>query len=169
MLRFFYFGCFMIAALSPDHKIWAEINQLGWIERVKIVSEGIELDAKLDTGADHCSLHARNLKFFEKNGEQYVRFRVRNRKGEQAVIEQPVVREASIKRIAGSSHTRPVVRMTLCIGDSYREVDVNLADRTDFSYPMLIGRSFLAGNSLVDSSRTYTRAPECDLPSSEQK
>jgi len=138
-------------------------NVLGWIERAKIHPGGIQLDAKLDTGADNCSLHARNIEYFMKGSIEHVRFKVRNRRGEEATIEKPVYREASIKRVEGDAHVRPVIRMYVCVGSKYREVDVNLADRSDFSFPMLIGRSFLSGNAIVDSSRTYLQQPSCDF------
>jgi hypothetical protein len=47
------------------------------------------------------------------------------------------------------------------LGDFYREAEVNLVDRSGFNYQMLIGRSFLAGNLIVDPSIKYTTKPIC--------
>ena len=41
------------------------------------------------------------------------------------------------------------------------EEEVNLADRTNFDYQMLIGRSFLSGNVLIDPSLQYSFEPNC--------
>ena len=48
---------------------------------------------------------------------------------------------------------RPVVAIKICLGSTVKEVEVNLVDRSGFGYPILIGRSFLAGDFLVDASR----------------
>ena len=41
------------------------------------------------------------------------------------------------------------------------EEEVALADRNHLDYEMLIGRSFLAGNVIVDPSKTFTIEPSC--------
>jgi hypothetical protein len=137
--------------------------KMGWIERVSILPAEIVLHAKLDTGADHCSLHARNVKYFWKDNREWVRFNVRERKNQEFTLEFPVQRFAKIKRIDKSSQRRPVVRLLLCVGTRFMEVDVNLVDRSNFAFPVLIGRGFLAGNIIIDSSKTYTMDPECQL------
>ena len=38
---------------------------------------------------------------------------------------------------------------------------MNLVDRKGFLYPMLIGRSFLKENIVVDATLTFTREPVC--------
>lgn len=139
---------------------------VGWIEKVEIAGAGIILHAKLDTGADHSSLHAKSIEQFEKKKQTWVRFEVRNRYGETKVIEARTHRWAKIKRIMGKSQERIVVRLGLCLGHQFMEVDVNLVDRSNLSFPMLVGRGFLAGNVIVDSSKSYTSEPSCSEKSS---
>ena len=83
-------------------------------------------------------------------------------------MERPVVRTVRIKRHAGRSLERPVVLLSICVGSVHKEVEVNLVDRSRFQYPLLLGRSFLEGDLLVDSARRYTLAPACAVRSSEQ-
>lgn len=139
-------------------------REFGWIERVKISPGNIELHAKLDTGADHCSLHAKDLHFFKKGGKRFARFSVRNREGKEVALELPTYRTATIKRVDGDSDRRPVVQLFVCLGEQFMQVDVNLADRSDFAYPMLVGRSFLAGNVVVNPAKTFTSRPTCNFP-----
>ena len=47
--------------------------------------------------------------------------------------------------------------MWVTVGDSRSRIDVNLADRSGFEYPMLIGRNFLTDTMIVDVSRHHTR------------
>jgi hypothetical protein len=135
----------------------------GWIERVRIVDVDFEVRAKLDTGAKHSSLNATGLVEFERDGEAWVRFRVVNWKNEEVEIERPLLRTAKIKRHFVDSQNRPVIELTLCVGSLARKVEVNLVDRGRFNYPLLVGRSFLAGGIQVDAARRYAQPPSCGV------
>ena len=134
---------------------------LGWIEKVVIHPYEFPLHAKLDTGADFCSLGATEIKRFKRGGKSFASFKVRNRNGAEISMEAPVIRTTRIKRLRGSAQERLVVRLNICLGAHQMEVDVNLIDRSNFSYRMLIGRNFLSGNVIVDSSSTYLSDPVC--------
>jgi len=135
---------------------------IGWLEYVQIAPQGITMDAKIDTGADNSSLHADNIQMFDKSGEQWVRFNVENTRGEVARFELPVKRMAYIKRRGGGDPiARPVVNMGLCVGTRYKQADINLADRSNFEYRMLIGRSYLEDSFLVNVSKAHTADPQC--------
>jgi len=136
-------------------------QMFGWVEKVHIKEAGFSIQAKLDTGADSSSIHATNVEEFTKDGEKWVRFRVRNHLGESAMIESAVEREALIKSHAGKSHRRYVVRLGLCLGDIFQEEDVNLVNRTKFDYRFLVGRSFLNGNALIDPAVMFLKSPSC--------
>ena len=54
------------------------------------------------------------------------------------------------------------VRLDVCLAGKRLEGRVNLADRSRFLYPALIGRNLLeTGGFLVDSEQTFTREPGC--------
>lgn len=150
---------------SKETKLSDKVQKdvLGWIEKVKVFPGNLLLHAKLDTGADFCSLGTPDIQTFKKGGKRYARFLVRNRAGEERKIVAEIVRTTKIKRINGNSSKRVVVRLDVCIGSHHMEVDVNLVNRANFSYRMLIGRNFLAGNIVVDSSRTYVSSPKCKV------
>ncbi len=173
-LRWILLLCLVLPRVSAEPTI------AGWVEQVRLMEAGIDVHAKLDSGADHSSLHAAGVQEFERDGRRWVRFTLRNREGEQVEIERPVVRVARIKRRAageqgagGSSdqgpgrradHLRPVIELTLCVGGLARQVEVNLADRGKFKFPLLIGRSFLSQGVLIDSASSYRAPPSCELP-----
>ena len=48
--------------------------------------------------------------------------------------------------------------LDLPMGKVTRLVEVNLADRTGFEYPLLIGRDFLRDVAVVDVTKKYTQA-----------
>jgi hypothetical protein len=134
---------------------------VGRIEKVRIYPGDLVLRAKLDTGARNSSLHAPGITKFEMNGETWVRFSMKNHRGEEATLERKIIREAKIKQKNRDSEKRPVIMLGICLGRQYREVEVNLVDRAEFNYPMLIGRSFMVGHLLVDPELKYTVEPAC--------
>ncbi len=133
----------------------------GIVEPVAIGASRFVVDAKLDTGADSCSLHARNIQTFDRNGGKWIRFDVESRDRRTETLEAPLVRTAEIKRGTGTAPLRPVIHLRLCLGKIQREVEVNLTDRGRFKYPALIGRNFLAGFVVVDSERERMTQPDC--------
>ena len=68
-----------------------------------------------------------------------------------------------IKNLDGKPQTRLAIYLGICLGSSYEEAEVNLVDRSDFNYQMLIGRSFLKGNAIIDPSLKYTTKPNCKV------
>jgi hypothetical protein len=46
--------------------------------------------------------------------------------------------------------------MWVTLGETRSRIDVNLTDRTNFEYPVLIGRNFLTDSLIVDVSRHHT-------------
>ena len=137
----------------------------GWLERVQVFPGDLVFRAKMDTGAKHSSLNARNIVPFEKNGDPWVRFVVRDRNRKKLTVERPMVRTAEIKLRGKQKRTqeRPVIILGLCLGTTYKEVEVNLVDRRHFNYQMLIGRSYLQGDFLVDVVRKFTLTPNCRI------
>lgn len=137
------------------------LRVMGWLERVVIQPEGLLLEAKLDTGAKTSSIDAKDVVEFARDGKKWVRFSVSDRKGRTVMFERPVVRVARIRRGGVPVASRPVVMMFVCLGNSFREVEVNLGKRAKLSTPMLIGRTTMEGRVAVDSSRRFTAEPDC--------
>ena len=84
-----------------------------------------------------------------------------NRYSKTVTIERKVHRIVKIKEADGTPQLRSAILLGICLGNVYKEVEVNLADRSDFNYQMLIGRSFLHGNVIVDPSIKFTTKPIC--------
>ena len=134
---------------------------VGWLEKARILPGGLTLRAKLDTGAKTCSLTALGMIEFNRNGEQWVRFEVKDKYADKITLERKVLRTASIKQHGAELQKRPVVLVGICLGYVYKEVEVSLVDRSTFNYPMLLGRSFLAGRFIIDPAAKFTTPPSC--------
>jgi len=154
------FFCFLFIS---NYAIAQEKEMVGYLEKVKIYPEDILLHGKLDTGADISSLNAEDIVEYRKTGKKWVRFTVRNRFGEQVRVEREVKCMVSIKQHNSSlpAQKRYVVRLGICLGSAYMEEEVSLVNRANFTSQMLVGRSFQAGNVIIDPAQTYLVEPNC--------
>ena len=145
-----------------------DLEILGWVENARLPAIGIELKAKLDTGAETSSLDSRIIKKFRKGGKRWVRFTFTDREsGEEFVLVRERVRTIGVVQHDGSRQTRPVVEMQVCIAGRLLDIEVSLIDRSEFIYPLLLGRNALASFALVDPGDTFLSDPECDPPALE--
>lgn len=141
----------------------------GWLEKVTLEPWGVEVKAKLDSGALTSSLDARDIEHFEKNGQRWVRFRLelKNEAGGgmfSKVVERKTQRKL-VLRGAGGTSRRPTVLMKICVGDRLYEEEFSLRNRNNMLYPVLLGRSTIAHLGALDVGKTFLRAPECDSSS----
>ena len=137
-------------------------QRVGWVEMVRINPGKMLFVAKLDTGSKSASINARNIEYFEKDGQPWVRFEVINRLKRSMTLELPQVREVTIKEHAGEKEKRPVVMLGICMGRIYTETPVSLVNRTGFLYPLLVGRDYLGGRFAIDPAQKFTAKPMCD-------
>jgi len=166
--RLFLSLCLMAcpALLQAEEKAIYGLN-----EHVALPQFGLEVPAKLDTGAQTASLSARDIERFKRDGKSWVRFYLAIDEAHDRPIELPLRRISKIKRRAGDfdpeeekTYTpRPVVALMLCMGKAQRSIEVNLTDRSAFQYPLLIGSEALARfGALVDPSLKYAAGkPGC--------
>ncbi len=152
------------AELRSDEVETEAATVAGWVERVRLTRSGLEMEAKLDSGAEHSSLHVERPRYFRRDGERWVRFTVEGESGRRVAFERKLVRKAAIKRHSGRSDVRPVVEIKICLGEVTKRAEVNLVDRSNFEYPMLVGRSFLEDAFLIDPSddARHRVALECE-------
>ncbi|WP_243401203.1 RimK/LysX family protein [Leptospira harrisiae] len=127
---------------------------VGRVEWVEFPNWKLKLRARIDTGAKSCSIHAVNIEKITENGEEFVVF-------ETFVDEKPVklksrfVKEAKVSSTSGISEKRIMIREVMKMGKIKEDVIINLNDRTNLNYPILIGRNFLMGKFLVDVSLSH--------------
>lgn len=163
----------LLAALSLPALASQPPDLYGRYELIKLPALGQTLKAKMDTGAMTASLSATDIEQFERDGQDWVRFRLAVEGAGDTLYEHPLVRIAEIKTrseeqaaepmTTAVASRRPVIEMPVCLGDTERTIEVNLTDRRTFNYPLLIGASALRDfGAAVDPAERYTRArPQC--------
>ena len=136
---------------------------LGYLEDVTVGTLGLAMKGKLDTGADTTSVHARDIEIYKRGKkDNWVRFRLIGKDGRSIRYDQNVIRFVRIKTKTGSSIRRPVIHLPLCVSGKRGLAEMNLADRDDFEFDILLGREFLAHRILVDPSQTYVGEGDCE-------
>lgn len=139
---------------------------IGWAEYVKVKDTDMVMNARIDTGALLSSVHSRVIKITpgKAPGEpERITFEIFN-EGKNKTLERDLVRWVQIKRKGVSGFIkRPVVHLQLCIAGKPVDGEVNLANRSRFIYPLLIGRNILKkAHFVVDSGEHHTHKPLCD-------
>ncbi|TGK47995.1 ATP-dependent zinc protease family protein [Leptospira kanakyensis] len=160
-LLFNCFGARQVVEKKPDSHIKPIVIPpqylkpiVGRVEWVEFPNWKLKLRARVDTGAKSCSIHAVNIERITENGEVFVFF-------DTFVDEKPVrlkskfVKEAKVTSTSGVSETRIIISEVMKMGKYKEEVIINLNDRTNLTYPILIGRNFLMGKFLVDVSLSH--------------
>lgn len=139
---------------QPSHEV-----VLGSIEKVTIDSINQTFDARVDTGAATSSLNAVDIEEFERNGKNWVRFHLsdeQNVAGDDNWIEAPVLRYVKIRQSTNDdSERRAVVELWVKVGKIHEKAQFTLADRSQMSHPVLLGREFIRDIAVVDVSRQY--------------
>ncbi|MBZ0335159.1 hypothetical protein MARI_29780 [Marinobacter sp. JH2] len=170
-----------LAATSSDSST-NDPEVLGFVEWVVMDDTEVKLKARLDTGAKTSSLHAVDVEPFEKNDEEWVRFKLplgdhedqpsEGKLNHEDVIlefERPVHRTVLIKRKGAPSQRRYVVNMEFCISGNLHETQFSLTDRGRFSYPVLLGRRFMRDdNILTDSAQSFMATKACEYRTLEE-
>jgi len=145
-------------------------TRVGWVEHVRLADVGLVVKAKMDTGAKTSSIDAEIIdivKSGEKKkhatGEKVVFTVMNDELKEKKTFEREIVRYVRIKKKGGGYIRRPVITMTFCIAGKRVEEEVNLANRENFIYPVLVGRNMLADAGLVvDGGATLVTRPHCE-------
>ncbi|MCL7939103.1 ATP-dependent zinc protease [Halomonas sp. ATCH28] len=134
---------------------------LGRSEWIGLPGVGTYLKARIDSGATTSSLSATEITRFERDGENWVRFKLGLNEADSVVadvrdewIEAPVERRVRIIQASGED-SRPVISLLMTLGPLRETVQFTLNDRTHLDHPVLLGRRFLMDIAVIDVAEQY--------------
>ncbi|CAM2951973.1 ATP-dependent zinc protease family protein [Vibrio neptunius] len=134
---------------------------LGEIEKVSIDSIKQTFDSRIDTGAATSSLNAVDIEQFERNGKNWVRFHLSDGVtplDDTNWIEAPIIRFVKIRQSTNAeTERRAVVELWVRLGTIHEKTQFTLADRSQMTHPVLLGREFIRDIAVVDVSKKYVQ------------
>lgn len=132
---------------------------VGWCEWVGLPKLNIpQLRAKIDTGARTSVLHAFQIAPYIQSGEPWVRFGIHPRQRNMSVVqmcEAQVIDRRNISDSGGHRQMRYVIETELRLGDYYWPIELTLTARDSMAFRMLLGRSAIQNQFLVDPAHSY--------------
>lgn len=150
--------------MSKTKEKGATKPSLGWREWLALPELGIDfIKAKIDTGARTSALHAFYIEPFTKEDKPWIRFGIHPRQGSSEHVvhcEAPVIDRRNVTDSGGHREERYVILTAIRVGQRTIDVEVTLTDRENMRFRMLLGRTAMRGEFLVDPGRSYLSGPK---------
>lgn len=132
---------------------------IGWREWVSLPDLGVEaIKVKVDTGARTSSLHAFEMKLFEREGEEWVRFVVhpdQDRSQPAIPAEARIVEHRAVRNSGGREELRPVILTSVGLHGESWPIEVTLTRRDSMGFRMLLGRQAIRNRFAVDPGASF--------------
>ena len=131
---------------------------LGWREWLALPQFGIAaIKAKIDSGARTSSLRVESLEEYERDGARWLRFAIRTgrRSWAPVVCEAPAIDCRAVSDSGGHVTQRWFIRTDLALAGRRWPAEINLTRQSDMLFPLLLGRTALAGGFAIDPAASY--------------
>lgn len=137
---------------------------IGWREWISLPNLGImQIKAKIDTGARSSALHAFNIKIFEENDKQRVRFKIHPVQRDTintVIAEADLLEWREVRNSGGKAELRPVVVTAVELMGKQWPIELTLTNRDAMGFRMLLGRQAIKGRFLIDCEKSYLSCPQ---------
>jgi len=117
-----------------------------------------DLHMRVDTGAGTSSLHVDNIQEFTRDKKRWVSFDIHPDYHDVERIERREAKIKSVRTVKTSSEVaekRYVIDTLFVLQENSWPIELNLTDRSNMSYLMLLGREAMAGRLIVDPELSY--------------
>ncbi|GAC1619461.1 MAG: hypothetical protein NVS9B10_00180 [Nevskia sp.] len=157
--------CLLALVAASVMALPARADTYGRLEHVRVMgAASIEVTARLDGAGAASSLHAVDVKYFQRDSDTWVRFTIDNGSvlpGSRVTLERRIVKDVKLRQKGGGVEHRPLVEVELCVGDRSFKSMLSVSDRTGYTAPLRLGSEDLAQLGPVDDARQYTHEPSC--------
>ncbi len=146
---------------------------LGWEEWLGLPSLGLpSVKAKVDTGAKTSALHASIIEPFGPMDNPRVRFLIQpdpSNRSLDVTCSAKVVDQRNVTSSNGETELRYVISTDVVMGDRSWPIEVTLTNRESMAYRMLLGRSAIVDDMVVDPNQSCAQpvldySPYKDIP-----
>jgi hypothetical protein len=134
---------------------------IGWKEYVEFPDWNIrKVRAKVDTGARTSALDTQRYelrRMADGSLHATLLLRVRSARSRPRVIDVPVLGFVEVRSSNGAHEKRPLIETSLSLGGVLKRVRFTLASRTTMRFRVLLGRTALAPEFLIDVRQQYVQ------------
>ena len=156
-------------ALTENNTEKHEKVTIGWLEKAYLLNYDFAMRAKMDTGAKNSSIHATDMEYVSVEGKpprSRIQFKTVDTVGNTRTIEADIIREVYIKKSSLNSESplkeaRLEIELEICLAGVKKKIQVNLTNREGMNYRMLLGRTALEGNFIVDAGHIFIGGKKC--------
>ncbi|MDR2273160.1 MAG: RimK/LysX family protein [Sphingobacterium sp.] len=129
---------------------------VGWKETLDLPELGIfGIEAKIDTGAASSVLHCNSYKIVNEDGQDWILCELITdfETEETKVLKLKLYKTKLVKSSFGQEEKRYYIRTTAKLYDQVFSIKISFRNRSNMTYPMLLGKNFLYRRFLVDVSK----------------
>jgi len=112
----------------------------------------VELEAKIDTGADSSALHCTDIQIHDDNTVSFCVLDSNHPNYVGQRLRMSIFTCKRVKSSNGIAKKRAYIQTNALINGQIYPITLSLTDRSNMSKPILLGRRFLEGKFLVDVS-----------------
>lgn len=129
---------------------------IGWTEYVSLPEWNIgRIRAKIDTGARTSALHVDNIIEVRLGHVSFDVILHRKKSDKRITVVAPIKRQSRVRSSTGTMENRYVVETEFQLGPIQKKIQVSLASRGEMRFRMLLGRTAIAGDFVVDVGREH--------------
>lgn len=130
---------------------------IGRVDCIDLPELGLSnIQCKVDTGADTSSIHCHRVQIKEKDGKEYLNFKLLDPKHpdyQKKDFQIYNFKERRVRSSNGQLQFRYVITIDVIIYGQTYKTEFTLTDRGKMKYPILLGRKLLNKNFVVDVSK----------------
>lgn len=111
----------------------------------------VEIDAKIDTGANRSAIHCSQIQRHNQNGVDQITFHIPLDSSHGTnIFHSTDFFQKKIKSSSGHIEERYVIKTTVILFDKKIRTTFSLTDRAEMKFPILLGRKLLKSRFIVD-------------------
>lgn len=127
-------------------------NLIGRVDKIDFPEfELFDMPVKIDTGAYGSSIHCHRWEEVHTDAGDFLYFWL---EPDGPTFKTKTYTTKVVKSSTGIAEERFVIQTTLVIFAEHHSIHMSLTNRSDMKFPVLLGRTLLSGNFIVDTAYT---------------
>ena len=143
--------------ISAVAQAFSDKMVVGRVEWIWVAPLNYYMKARIDSGANVSVFVVDESLIFERDGKKWLRLKVKlddDGVERNKVLERPVQRYVKVKDDDNNA-PRPVISLLVNVGSVAEEIEFFVTERSNATYPIILGKNFLTDIALVDVAQKF--------------